>query len=50
MKEPHGKAVANRANPKSRAGGGNIVGEALSEVRTDRGQAETMYFLACTES
>jgi len=30
MKEPHGKAVANRSNPESCAGGGNIAGEALT--------------------
>ncbi len=30
MKEPHGKGVANRSNPESCAGGGNIAGEALT--------------------
>ena len=29
MKEPHRKGVANRSNPESCAGGGNIAGEAL---------------------
>ncbi len=30
MKEPHGKEVANRYNPESCAGDGNIAGEALT--------------------
>ena len=30
MKEPHRKGVANRSNPESCAGGGNIAGEALT--------------------
>ena len=30
MKEPHRKGVANRSNPESCAGGGNIAGEALA--------------------
>ena len=30
MKEPHRKGIANRSNPESCAGGGNIAGEALT--------------------
>jgi hypothetical protein len=30
MKEPDGKGLANRSNPESCAGGGNIAGEALT--------------------
>jgi hypothetical protein len=30
MKEPHRKGLANRSNPESCAGGGNIAGEALT--------------------
>ena len=30
MKEPHRKGVANRPDPESCAGGGNIAGEALT--------------------
>ena len=30
MKEPYGEGVANRSNPESCAGGGNITGEALT--------------------
>ena len=30
MKEPHRKGVANRSNPESCAGDGNIAGEALT--------------------
>ena len=30
MKEPHREGVANRSNPESCAGGGNIAGEALT--------------------
>ena len=34
MKEPHRKGVANRSNPESCAGGGNIAGEALTGAHT----------------
>ena len=30
MKEPHRRGAANRSNPESCAGGGNIAGEALT--------------------
>ena len=30
MKEPHSKGVANRPNPESCTGDGNIAGEALT--------------------
>jgi hypothetical protein len=30
MKEPYGKGIANRPDPESCAGGGNIAGEALT--------------------
>ena len=32
MKEPHGKALANRSNPESCAGHGNMAGEALTRA------------------
>ena len=33
MKESHRKGLANRSNPESCAGSGNIAGEALTGVR-----------------
>ncbi len=34
MKEPHGKGLANRSNPESCAGHGNMAGEALTRAHT----------------
>lgn len=36
MQEPCGKGLAIHANPESYAGGGNTVGEALTESRNGR--------------
>ena len=41
MQEPHGKGLANRSNPESCAGGGNIAGEALTRTHTGQPLAGT---------
>jgi hypothetical protein len=47
MKEPHRKGVANRSNPESCAGGGNIAGEALTGAHAGQPLSSEISSPAC---
>ena len=47
MKEPHRKGVANRSNPESCAGGGNIAGEALTGAHAGQPSSSEITTSAC---
>ena len=47
MKEPYGEGVANRSNPESCAGGGNIAGEALTGAHAGQPLSSEIIFPAC---
>ena len=47
MKEPHRKGVANRSNPESCAGGGNIAGEALTGAHAGQPLSSEIISSAC---
>ena len=47
MKEPYRKGVANRSNPESCAGGGNIAGEALTGAHAGQPLSSEIISPAC---
>jgi hypothetical protein len=47
MKEPYGEGVANRSNPESCAGGGNIAGEALTGAHAGQPLSSEISVSAC---
>ena len=47
MKEPHRKVVANRPDPESCAGGGNIAGEALTGAHAGQPLSSEIILSAC---
>ena len=47
MKEPHDKGVANRIDPESCAGHGNMAGEALTRAHAGQPLSSEITFSAC---